>query len=111
MSEWSWSKTEKKIARKAFDTAYLREIKQIEEEVKKRVESFKEKNDVWDLHDYLTERRRDIDRKYDYRYSQLIWVFARLMIDGYLKEEDLEGLSEHKLLAIREFIKLARSNR
>jgi integrase len=26
-------------------------------------------SDLWDLEHYLTERRREIDRKYDYRYS------------------------------------------
>ena len=28
-------------------------------------------SDLWDLEHYLTERRKEIDRKYDYRYSQL----------------------------------------
>jgi hypothetical protein len=31
----------------------------------------KEPTDVWELEHYLTERRKQIDRKYDYRYSQL----------------------------------------
>jgi hypothetical protein len=101
MSEWTWSKSEKKIARKAFDAAYLREIREIEEKVKKRVNNFKEKNDVWKLHDFLTKRRREVDRKYDYRYSQLFMVFTQLMNEGYLLEEDLEGLSEDKIKSMK----------
>ena len=27
-------------------------------------------SDLWDLEHYLTQRRKEIDRKYDYRYSQ-----------------------------------------
>jgi len=27
--------------------------------------------DLWDLEHYLTQRRKEIDRKYDYRHSQL----------------------------------------
>ncbi len=35
-------------------------------------------SDLWDLEHYLTQRRKEIDRKYDYRYSQLTQVFGRL---------------------------------
>jgi len=34
---------------------------------------------MWDLEHHLTERRKEIDRKYDYRYSQLDLVFGRLL--------------------------------
>ena len=37
--------------------------------------------DLWDLEHYLTERRKEIDRKYDYRYSQLTQVFGRLLYE------------------------------
>ncbi|MBN2536453.1 MAG: hypothetical protein JXB88_26450 [Spirochaetales bacterium] len=104
-------KKREKIARKTFDTAYLREIKHIEEEVRKKVQDIKEEKDIWELHDYLSEKRHEIDRKYDYRYSQLFQVFVQLMKDGYLKEEDLEGLSESKIQEIKNFINFVISNR
>ena len=49
----------------------------------------------------LTERRKEIDRKYDYRYSQLRHVFGRLLYEKRLREEELHGLREDKLKSIR----------
>jgi len=40
-------------------------------------------------------------KKYDYRYSVLIGVFARLLYEGWLSEQDLAGLSPEKLELIR----------
>jgi hypothetical protein len=52
---------------------------------------------------YLTQRRKEIDRKYDYRYSQLTQVFGRLLYEKRLREEELRGLGEDKLKPIRSF--------
>jgi hypothetical protein len=93
----SWSKTEKTVARKAYDLAYRREMENIKSEIISRAADIKEPAVIWALHDYLTDRRREIDRKYDYRYSVLIRVFADLICDGYLKPEELEGLREEKI--------------
>jgi len=57
------------------------------------------------LEHYLTERRREIDRKYEYRYSQLTQVFGRLLYEKRLGEEELDGLREDKLKLIRSFAK------
>jgi hypothetical protein len=61
--------------------------------------------DLRDLEHYLTQRRKEIDRKYDYRYSQLTQVFGKLLYDVRLGEEDLRGLREDKLRSIRSFAK------
>jgi hypothetical protein len=53
--------------------------------------------DLWDLEHYLTERRKEIDRKYDYRYSQLTLAFGKLLRESRLGEEELRGLREVKL--------------
>jgi hypothetical protein len=103
-----WSKTEKDIARKIFDTAYLREIDQIHSEVLNSITKYKEPKDIWKLHDYLTRKREEIDLKYDYRYSVLITLFSRLYKDGLIKFEELIGLSKdkiHKIKAIAEIMK------
>jgi hypothetical protein len=47
----------------------------------------------------------EIDRKYDYRYSQLTHVFGRLLYEKRLREEELRGLREDKLKPIRSFAK------
>lgn len=57
------------------------------------------------LEHYLTERRKEIDRKYDYRYSQLRHVFGRLLYEGRVSEEDLRGLRDDKLKSIRSLAK------
>ena len=48
-------------------------------EAKQKAGQIKEAGDLWDLEHYLTQRRKEIDRKYDYRYSQLDLVFGRLL--------------------------------
>lgn len=55
-----------------------------------------ESSDLWGLENYLTERRKQIDRKYDYRYSQLTLLLGRLLNENRLREEDLRGLREDK---------------
>ena len=100
-NEPTWSKSEKAIARIAFDAALQRELQDVMQKTKQMANQIKEPADVWDLEHYLTERRKEIDRKYDYRYSQLKHVFGRLLHEGRLREEELRGLGEDKLKSIR----------
>ncbi len=69
--------------------------------VRKMAAAINEPSDIWELHDYLTEKRNETDRKYDYRYSVLLSVFGLLMSEGWIKQEDLVGLSDEKLQEIR----------
>ena len=62
-------------------------------------------SDLWDLEHYLTERRKEIDRKYDFRGSRLTDVLGRLLYENRLSQEELRGLREDKLKAIRSFAK------
>lgn len=48
---------------------------------------------------------KETDGKYDYRYSQLMQVFGRLLYEKRLREEELRGLREDKLKPIRSFAK------
>jgi len=77
-NEPTWSKSEKAIARTAFDTALKRELQDVMRKTKQMANQIKEPADLWELEHYLTERRKEIDRKYDYRYSRLTLVFGRL---------------------------------
>src|ERR1700674_5125866 len=74
-----WSRSEKAIARTAFDAALGRELHELIQEAKKMASQIQQSPDLWDLEDYLTERRKEIDRKYDHRYSRLTHVFGRLL--------------------------------
>lgn len=57
--------------------------------------------DVWRVHDYLSEKRLEVDRKYDYRYSVLIQVLGRLLAQGWVNEAELLKLKSDKLELIR----------
>jgi hypothetical protein len=100
-----WSRSEKIIARKAFDAALGRELHEVIQETKQRVNQINGSADLWDLERYLTQRRKEIDRRYDYRYSQLTHVFGRLLHEGRVSEEELRGLREDKLKPIHSFAK------
>ena len=97
----TWSRSEKTIARKAFDAARKRELHEVIQEAKQMASRIRQSSDLWDLEHYLTQRRKEIDRKYDYRYSQLTQVFGRLLYENRLSEKDLRGLRENKLNSIR----------
>ena len=98
-----WSRSEKAIARKAFDAALKRELHEIMQEAKQKAKEMREPADVWELERYLTQRRKDIDRKYDFRNSRLKDVLGRLLYENRLVEEDLRGLSANKVEQIRSF--------
>ena len=101
-----WSRSEKTVARAAFDAALKRELQEVVQEAKQKANQVNEPADLWDLEHYLTQRRKEIDRKYEYKYSQLTHVFGRLLHEQRLSEEELRGLREDKLRLIRSFAKL-----
>lgn len=57
-------------------------------------------DDMWSAEAFLANARRSIDRKYDYRYSQLLLVFGQLLREGRITEEELSGLADDKVQAI-----------
>jgi hypothetical protein len=99
-NEPTWSKSEKAIARRAFDAALGRELHEVIQRAKQMANEIQQSSDLWDLERYLTQRRKDIDRKYDFRASRLTQVFGRLLYEGRLKEQELRGLEEDKLKSI-----------
>jgi hypothetical protein len=101
LREMKWSPAEKVVARRAFDLALGRELEAVIREAKDRAAKVEQPSELWELERWLTERRQEIDRKYDYRYSVLPVVLATLLRDGRLTEDDLRGLGQDKLQAIR----------
>ena len=101
MNDIKWSASEKKVARGVVDAAFKRECAAILSKLKKLAASATTPQDMWAINDYLDRQRRDIDSKYDYRYSQLIFVFARLLRENWIEEEELHGLSAQKLAYIQ----------
>jgi hypothetical protein len=105
MREWKWSDTEKAAARRAFDLVLHAELEAVIRETKARAARIFKIDDVWKLEHWLGKRRREIDDKFDYRYSVLPEVFAVMISKGQLRLEQLHGIAPEKLEAIE---KLAR---
>jgi len=104
MDEFKWSKKEKKIAREAFDKAYERECSDLAEKIRSEANNLSKPEDIWRLHDFMSKKLKDIGKTYDYRYSVLTLVFARLINDGWLDYDDLKGLTEDKVARIESVI-------
>lgn len=106
MHDLKWSTAEKKIARRAYDEALQSALAKIISEFKAKAAAAATPSDVWAVEDYLRHQRREIDEMFDYRYSRLPLVFARLIHQGYLDERQLGGLSKEKLEIIRRLVLL-----
>jgi hypothetical protein len=94
------SVTEEKIAQQALQKAYEREISTLMVNVRDRANSITELEDLWYLHDLLSTKRYEIDGKYAYNSSTIVFDFARLVKEGWLHLEDLQGLKPEMLSKI-----------
>src|ERR1700674_1744656 len=105
-NEPTWSRSEKAIARKVFDAALKRELQEVMQKTKQLAHQINKPADLWDLERYLTQRRKDIDSKYDSRSSRLTRVFGRLLCERRVSEDELRGLREDRVEAIRSCAKV-----
>ena len=106
MRDLKWSQSEKAIARKAYKQALERELAVMIRKTKQMAGAMETPSQLWALHDYLTKARAAVGEKYDYRYSVLPLVLAKLILDGYLRREELDGLGEDKLRYINTYVGL-----
>jgi hypothetical protein len=102
MFDLKWSPGEKKAAHAAFEAALSRERAAIRRDIGAMLRDPNDETEIWAIRDYLNEKARELDQKYDFRYSVLIGVFAPLMAEGWLTLEDLVGLDMAKQEFIRE---------
>lgn len=101
LHEFTWTASEKRIARAAFDAALQAELADTLADFQRQAAAARTAADVWDLLDAFDQRRRQIDVRYDYRYSRLVAVFGDLLRAGRLREGQLAGLADDKLALIR----------
>jgi hypothetical protein len=101
MYDLKWSQSEKSIARRAFESARLRELDEVIRQAKKKADKISDPDQLWRLERWLTERREDINETYDFRYSVLPMVFAKLIYRKMLSEDELIGLGSEKIEEIR----------
>lgn len=95
-----WSEAEETIAKQAFQTAYERETSALIANVRDRAKSITVLEDLWYLHDLLSTKRYEIDGKYAYDSSTIVFDFANLVKEGWLNLEDLQGLKAEMLSKI-----------
>ncbi|MBI3154993.1 MAG: hypothetical protein HYZ20_06260 [Burkholderiales bacterium] len=101
MVDFKWSESEKKIARRVFRAALETELAEVMADFKARAAAAKVPDDLWSIQEHLDRVRREIDIKYDYRYSQLPLVFGRLLRESRIQELDLAGLADDKIACMR----------
>ncbi len=106
MQDMKWSSAEKRIARSVFDAALQRELADIVSAFKTQAAAVTEPQALWSLLDRTGRRRADIDRKYDFRYSQLPVVFGLLLREGRIALDDLQGLGDEKIAVVRTIAEL-----
>ncbi len=97
MSEAEWTDPEKEIARMAFDKAHEREVEALLKHVREEASTIVDLGNLWQLHDFLSAKRYEIEGKYDYQYPALLFVFAGLVKEGWIHLNELEGLNKDKL--------------
>ena len=105
-SDVTWSRAEKAVARRAYDAALEKELREVMEDARQRASQIRQPSDVWGLEQYLTQRRKEIDRKYQFRASHLTQVLGELLHEKRISERELRGLHEDKLKSVRSFAKL-----
>jgi uncharacterized protein (DUF3084 family) len=101
MQDINWSAKEKQVARKVFEGAASIEEKELLEHFKQRAASLQNMQDLSNLQREIQDAEREYQRKYDFRYAQLIVVFGRLLREGRISVETLSGLNDEKLSLIR----------
>ena len=101
MFDLNWSRSEKRLARRVFEQALDRELTSLIQESKKRMNQVSTPDELWEMEHWLTEQRKEIDRTYDFHYSVLPVVFAKLLHRRVLSEGDLDGLESEKIDLIR----------
>jgi hypothetical protein len=103
---FQWTAAEKKQARQVFELALQNELAEILASFKKKSAAATTADQMWGIAEFVARKRRGIEEKYDYRYSQLIPVFGRLLREGRITEEQLDMLADEKMAYILKFASL-----
>ena len=98
--DFKWKDSEKKIANRVYERARLSELGELIRSFKTEAAAIADPDQLWNLIEEMKTRRYAFEQKYDYRYSVLITVFARLVGEGRISEIDLQGIDSEKINAI-----------
>jgi hypothetical protein len=95
-----WTIEEQGLAQAVFDRALARDVETLIGDLRSRSQELKSPDELWQLHDFLSIRRHEIEGRFDFRLTGLLFVFADFVKDGLVSLEELEGLSTDKLAKI-----------
>ena len=95
-----WTLEEQELARRVFDRALHREVEALIETLRSQSSALRGRDDVWQLHDFLSIQRHAIEGRQEFQLSGLLFVFADFVRDGLASLEELDGLSPDKLAKI-----------
>ena len=79
MYNLKWSESEKKLSRRVFEAALQAELADIIAKFKAKAAAVTTPDEMWAVQEFLAKHQREIEQKYDYRYSQLLLVFGKLV--------------------------------
>lgn len=96
-----WTPQEQAIAREAFERAQGRAVNALINKVQGHASGLGSVDALWQLHDFLSTQRHDMEGRFDFRLEGLLFVFASFVKDGLLAVDELEGLEGEKLAKIR----------
>lgn len=100
------SVTEETIAKQALQTAYERETTTLIASIRDRATAVTKLEDLWNLHDLLSSKRYEIDGKYVYNSSTIVFDLASLIKEGWLHLEELEGFKPEILSKISALMRM-----
>ena len=100
VSETKCSETEEKIAKQALQLACQRETSALISTIRDRASNLSKLEDLWYLHDLLSTKRYEIDGKYVYNNSTMVFDFALLVKEGWMHLDELEGLKPEMISKI-----------
>jgi hypothetical protein len=95
-----WTLEEQELARCVFERALHREVEALIETLRSQSSALRGRDDVWQLHDFLSIQRHAMEGRQEFQLSGLLFVFAGFVRDGLASVEELNGLSPDKLAKI-----------
>jgi len=100
----SFTKSEKKVAKELFELARERDYKKLATQIAQY--DCKTPDSIWDLHEFLNQKAKEFDSKYDYRYSVLNEVFIGFVLEKLLTIDELKNLSKERQEYIRNRVEI-----
>ncbi|MEL6493445.1 MAG: hypothetical protein AAFV85_14530 [Cyanobacteria bacterium J06634_6] len=97
----TWSSEEKQIALAALNKAHEQEVNTLITTIRENASAIVQIEDAWQLHDYLSAKRHELEGRYDDRESFLIFTLSQLVKSGLIDIAELSELATEKQAKVR----------